>query len=355
VDLLFPDGQRRALALAGARREADRAEAWVVKDAGDDVDITDGAVIRARLEPAGSATAGPWDFEEPCGLAEVILRGGDGVGRVTRAGLDVPPGKWAINPVPRRMILENLADVGLGREPGRWLVELTIERGAEMAARTLNPVLGVEGGLSILGTSGLVIPCSNAAYAATIRVLIRAAAGAGGEAVLVTGGRTHTLARRQFPAVPESAIVRIGDFFRETAGYCAEFGLRRVALCCMPGKLLKYAQGLACTHAHVVTQSLDALEAMLAEDGLTPAARALLRDCRSVREFLDRLDLDSRRAALESLGRRALAHWRGWCPSTAVELLVFEPDGTLGLRLGTSDEVLGVSRASDVELRWNQA
>ena len=113
----------------------------------------------------------------------------------------------------------------------------------------------------------------------------------------------------------------------------AEFALRRAILCCMPGKLLKYARGLACTHAHVAPQSMAALETILDEEGAAQAIRSLVPGCRGFREFLEQLEPDMRLAILRMLGNRAMACFQAWNSSTALELMVFEPNGRLCLRL----------------------
>ena len=118
LTLVFPDGKRRRLPLAGMELARNEARAWVCKDAGDDPDVTNGIVIRARVRcRRPGAPAAPEDFVLPCGSGEIVLRAGRGVGRVTRSGLEVPPGKWAINPVPRQMLVANLAAAGFGRRP----------------------------------------------------------------------------------------------------------------------------------------------------------------------------------------------------------------------------------------------
>ena len=214
IDILFPDGKRRRIDLAGSKA-TEHPSAWVIKDAGDDVDITDKAVIRVSVQKIEGADVLEADHVEKCGKCNIVLRAGDGVGRVTRRGLDVPVGKWAINPVPRRMIIDNLKHLDIDSEDCSLLFEISIDNGAELAGKTLNPTLGIEGGLSILGTTGLVIPCSNKAYIATIKILLRGAAECGCKtAVLVTGGKTHRLARSEFPDLPCVAFVGYRDCSR---------------------------------------------------------------------------------------------------------------------------------------------
>jgi cobalt-precorrin-5B (C1)-methyltransferase len=329
VAVRFPDGNDRAIPLAGARRdEPAGAEAWVVKDAGDDPDVTHGAVVRGRISPCAPSDVQPADFVEACNSGQAILRAGAGVGLITRPGLEVPPGKWALNPVPRRMIAENLALAGCGADGRPWLVTIGIDGGVALAARTLNPVLGIVNGLSILGTSGLVVPCSNAAYVATIRILLRGARALGcTTAVLATGGRTHRGAQPYYPALPEPAFIRIGDFIREAIEEAAALGFERIAVACMPGKLAKYAQGLACTHAHRNALSLPAVVAGLVHEGLVTAAGAAGREPVSVRGLLDTLDGAAQTAVLERWAQRALDVWAAWAPRCRFDVLVFETDG----------------------------
>lgn len=328
IPVRFPDGRDRLLPVAGVARIDAAAEAWVVKDAGDDPDVTHGSTVRVRVEPCAPDAVQEADFVEPCNAGQVVLRAGQGVGRVMRRGLEVPSGKWAINPTPRRMIVENLALAGLGTDGSRWLVTVGIDGGEELARRTLNPVLGIVGGLSILGTSGIVVPCSNQAYLATIRILLRGAREMGcTTAVLATGGRTHRCAQPSYPALPEAAFVRIGDFIREAIDSAATLGFERIGVACMPGKLAKYALGLTCTHAHVAALSMKDLARSLEERGAAPAVVDACRRDVSVRGFLEGLDEATQRAVLAGWAGQALDIWTAWAPQCRFDLLLFENDG----------------------------
>jgi cobalt-precorrin-5B (C1)-methyltransferase len=328
VTLRFPDGRDRDLALGGVRREGGAAEAWLVKEAGDDPDITHGATLRARVWQVAPDEATPADFVELRGAARVILRGGRGVGRVTRRGLDVPPGKTAINPGPRRMILENLEREGLGAAAGAWCVEIQVDDGEALARKTLNPILGIEGGLSILGTSGLVIPCSNQAYLATIRILLRGARELGcSTAVLATGGRTHRSAQPLYPELPEAAFIRMGDFIRESVESAAAEGFKTIVSACMPGKLAKYARGVAYSHAHTTPLAMGAVADELASAGFPASVGAAARTAVSVREFLEKVDPETGRSILAHWAGRALAAWRAWAPACRFEIAVFDNEG----------------------------
>lgn len=409
IGVIFPDGQIRTLPLAplpplpseapsaGAGRGADpnasldaapdtlpgAGYAAVIKDGGDDPDATHGAAIYARVRPARPDEATERDYLLTAGGATLVLRAVEGIGLCTRPGLDCDPGKWAINVVPRRMIAENLRLAGM--DAGAWLAEIGVERGAELALRTLNSRLGVIGGLSILGTSGIVRPYSHEAYAATIRLCVRALREEGGEeAVFCTGGRTRAGARRLLPDLPETAFISIGDYIAVALG--AAGGLRRITVACMPGKLCKYAAGLENTHARRADQDLRLLRreaaAALAATGAAGSAKASppgspeppgsaeaksLEDagkpgeagtgngaanegavlpeafaaCASVREALPLLPAAARAELLRRLADAALAHFRrlhagatppgtgGDRPGGRLRLLVFDVTGTL--------------------------
>ncbi|MGE9289803.1 MAG: cobalt-precorrin-5B (C(1))-methyltransferase CbiD, partial [Puniceicoccales bacterium] len=309
--------------------------AWSIKDAGEDVDNTHGltlstTLIRSRTAPTTEEIQDQ-DFCETIGGLSVILRAGAGVGLVTRKGLDVPPGKPAINPTPRRMLLENLHELN----DGQWKsarIEVSILRGEEVARRTLNHTLGIVNGLSILGTSGLVIPCSHAAYIATIEILIRGAAlHQFPEVALVTGGRSHRWLKTHYPTIEDQAIVRFGDFIEQSLDLCSQHHIPRVRIVCMVGKLAKYALGITNTHADRSAQSPPRIAEQLIRHGLSKDKVAHASQCRSARELLQDMDTASRRQAiqiLKALAQRQLESWAAPCP---VHLHVLDTNGTTEL------------------------
>src|SRR6266849_1987213 len=167
VEVTLPRGERPAFSLAVNRTDNDSATAGVVKDAGDDPDVTHGALVLATVRP-GKPGSG------------VVFRAGEGVGTVTRAGLPIPPGEPAINPVPRQMIRQAIAEVAAAASgAGDVEIEIAIPGGEALAARTLNGRLGIVGGLSILGTTGIVVPYSCSAWIYAIHNGIDVARAAG--------------------------------------------------------------------------------------------------------------------------------------------------------------------------------
>ena len=220
----------------------------VTKDAGDDPDVTNRAKIGAKVR-----------FFE--GSDEIVITGGKGVGTITRPGLELPPGDPAINPGPRKMIREAADAVRKQRGIQKGLhVEVFVPRGEEIARRTLNARLGIVGGISILGTTGVVTPMSHEAYIATIESGISVAAACGIETVVVTTGRrSERHAQRVLPTMPEAAFVQIGDFFGRSMEIAVEMGIKQVVLAVFFGKAVKMACGEYHTHAATAGLSLQNL------------------------------------------------------------------------------------------------
>jgi len=283
VSIPLPSGDRLEIAFAESRHLAEgRAEAVVVKDAGDDPDATHRARVSARVEllPPGPGPA-------------LEFRGGPGVGLVTRPGLPVPVGQPAINPVPRQMIAAALAEAWQTAGPGgelRAAVTIAVENGAELAKRTLNPRLGILGGISILGTSGLVRPLSHEAYTATIESALSVARAAGiGETVLTTGGRSEKRAMALRPDLPPQAFVQIADYFAFALTAAVKAGMTRIGLVSYFGKAVKQAQGLACTHAHRAAMDLATLADWLREAGAPADLAAQVAGANTARHVLELL------------------------------------------------------------------
>ena len=231
VEITLPRGQRVAFALVEAEAGAGWARAGVQKDAGDDPDVTHGAVILATVRRA------------PGG--DVTFRAGAGVGTVTRPGLPIAPGEPAINPVPRQMIAAALAEVA----PGGWEVEISVPGGAELARQTWNPRLGIEGGISILGTTGIVRPFSCAAWIASIHRGIDVARANGvGHAAGSTGATSERVAQARF-ALPDHAMLDMGDFAGGLLKYLRRNPVPRLTIAGGFGKLTKLAQGALDLHS----------------------------------------------------------------------------------------------------------
>ena len=234
VDVVLPDARVVPFLVERCEVTSERAEAVVVKDAGDDPDVTHGAHLTATVRWAA----------EP-GLH---LEGGVGVGVVTKPGLGLEVGGPAINPVPRQMIRENvgavvdLADRGV-------TVTISVPDGELRARKTTNARLGILGGISILGTTGVVRPFSTESWRASVVQAVSVMAAQGEPTlVLATGGRTEKAALRMLPDLPEVCFVEVGDFTGAALRQATADGLREVVFVGMAGKLTKLASGVLMTH-----------------------------------------------------------------------------------------------------------
>ena len=237
VEIVLPGGQRPAFALALAERGEGYARAGVVKDAGDDPDVTHGALVVATVRPARPG-------------AGVVFRAGEGVGTVTRPGLPLAVGEPAINPAPRAMITANLegADVE---------VEISIPGGAKIAERTLNGRLGILGGLSILGTTGIVVPYSCAAWIASIHRGIDVARAEGLTHIAGATGSTSEKAVQALYDLPEIALIDMGDFVGGMLKYLRAHPVENVTIVGGVAKMSKLGQGLLDLHSKRGEVDLD--------------------------------------------------------------------------------------------------
>ncbi|BBO88440.1 cobalt-precorrin-5B (C(1))-methyltransferase CbiD [Desulfosarcina ovata] len=241
VTITFLTGTTTSIPVRQCRFESPETVCCtVIKDAGDDPDITHGAEIGAcvRLEGPSSDTS-------------IRITGGVGVGTVTRPGLEIPPGQPAITPGPLTMITNSIREV-LGAHPtNRGIhVEVFVPEGERLARKTLNARLGIVGGLSILGTTGIVRPMSHEAYVATIEKSMDVARAAGmSHLVLTTGRRSERFAQRRWPDLNEMAFIQIGDFFQVAMAAAATRGFATVTLAVFFGKAVKMAQNIPHTHA----------------------------------------------------------------------------------------------------------
>jgi cobalt-precorrin-5B (C1)-methyltransferase len=252
VDVETPAGLSLSLPLALKEREPDRARAGVIKDAGDDPDVTHGALIVAE------AVMLPGE--------QIFLDGGQGVGRVSKPGLALPVGAAAINPVPRQQItaaIKSVLPAGCG-----VAVTITVPDGAKLALRTLNPSLGIEGGISILGTTGIVEPMSSEAFKRSLVPQIDVAQAAGCRRLVLTPGKMgKNNAQARFGFDPD-AVVITSNFIGYMLRACVAKKVPQVLLLGHVGKLLKVAAGIADTHSAVADARREILVAHGALYGL---------------------------------------------------------------------------------------
>ncbi|GAA3370660.1 cobalt-precorrin-5B (C(1))-methyltransferase [Streptomyces sannanensis] len=231
VTITLPKGQTPAFALAAELMSDGRAMAGIVKDAGDDPDVTHGALVRAtvRLLPPGTG---------------IVFRAGPGVGTVTRPGLPLDVGEPAINPVPRQMIRDHIATVAARYEAsGDAEITISIDNGEEIARSTWNPRLGILGGLSVLGTTGIVVPYSCSAWIDSIRRGVDVARAAGRTHVAGCTGSTSEKTVVSVHGLPEDALLDMGDFAGAVLKYVRRHPVDRLTICGGFAKLSKLAAG----------------------------------------------------------------------------------------------------------------
>lgn len=235
VSIVLPRGEAPVFALAHRAAGEDWAEAGIVKDAGDDPDVTHGCMVVARVAPSRGG---------------VVFRAGPGVGTITRAGLPLPPGEPAINPVPRQMMADEVSVLAaeLG-QAGDVEITVSIPGGAEIAAKTWNPRLGIEGGLSVLGTTGVVRPFSCAAWIASIHRGIDVARAAGAVHVAGATGAQSERAVQALHGLPDHAMLDMGDFVGGLVKYLVRHPVPRLTVAGGLGKLTKLGQGARDLHS----------------------------------------------------------------------------------------------------------
>jgi len=317
VTIRLPRGQQPSFALAHASLDGGVAVAAIVKDAGDDPDVTHGALIEVSLRAAAPG-------------AGVTFHAGPGVGTVTKPGLPVPPGEPAINPAPRAMIREALAEIAAARGVAADVaVTVSIPGGAEIALKTWNPRLGIVGGLSILGTTGIVIPYSCSAWIHSIRQGIDVARATGIVHLAAATGKTSEAAARRFHGLPEDAILDMGDFVGGTLKYLDAHPVPRLTIAGGFAKLTKLAQGRLDLHSARGQVDFAALAEMAAGLGATAARQNAIRGANTALEALNVASgLPLGQAVAAAARATALRSLSG---GIAVDVLVIDRDGrTIG-------------------------
>jgi cobalt-precorrin-5B (C1)-methyltransferase len=308
VSVQLPDGEPAEFAVESCEIAGAGATCTVRKDGGDDPDVTHGASVGAKVV---------WHPENG-----VEFRAGEGVGTVTLPGLPLPVGEPAINPAPRRMMTDvvhaTLAEFGM---TGGATVEVFVPGGAEIAARTLNPRLGIVGGISIIGTTGRVRPFSAEAYIASINSAIDVAAATGcPRVVLNSGGRTEAMLRAQLPSLPPQAFVQYGNWIGEALAHLRRKPLPAATLGLMLGKAVKLAAGRLDTHSREGLWDRAFVAGLARECGYAGPLVARIADLTLARQLAELFPF----SADEPLYRAIAAHCHAVCqpliPAIPLEL-----------------------------------
>ena len=321
--LRLPGGQVAQFALALKELEPERARAGIVKDAGDDPDVTHGALVIAEIARAAEG-------------AGIVFAAGEGVGTVTRPGLLLAVGEPAINPAPRAMIRERLSEIAAfhGEPPPDLAVTIAIPGGARLAEKTMNGRLGIVGGLSVLGTTGIVVPYSCAAWVHAIHRGIDVARAAGLDHIAAATGATSERAVRRLYDLPDHALIDMGDFVGGMLKYLRRHPVPFLTVAGGFGKLAKMAAGARDLHSARSRVDPLALTRLLAELGADSATAEAARHAASAAEILalaGGLRAALAAAVAERARRAALAMLSG---KTAVEVTIVDRDGSLLARVG---------------------
>ncbi|SBW08200.1 putative cobalt-precorrin-6A synthase (deacetylating) [uncultured Alphaproteobacteria bacterium] len=315
VDIVLPRGERPVFALSTRRLESGAATAGVIKDGGDDPDVTHGAEVLVTVR-RGAPGSG------------IVFKGGVGVGIVTRPGIPVPVGEPAINPGPRRIVSANLlaaADETGG--PTDVEVTISIPKGVELAEKTLNPRLGIVGGLSVLGTTGVVVPYSCEAFIQTIQRAVKVAAASGAAHVAASTGFASERAARRVHGLPDVALIDMGDFVGGLLKYLRAHPLPRLTLAGGFAKFVKLGEGELNVHSKESRVDFGKLAALVGELGGDAELVAACRAANTAIEVLERAH-----AAGLPLGDAVAARCRAVAtgivkPETIVDVLVVDRSG----------------------------
>lgn len=273
VEIDLPGGRQAGFRIDRCLSDGQQVSCLVIKDAGDDPDITNGAEIWATVSQR----------EEP----GISIKGGEGVGMVTKPGLEIPVGMAAINPVPRRMIAREVSKAAGAYLDSRGIrATISVPGGKKLAGKTLNPRLGIVGGISILGTTGVVIPYSMEAYKACIPQSLNVVAACGcRQAVFTTGRRSEKFAQKTLP-LNEECFVLVGDFIGYALEACADRGLPKAIIWGMVGKMSKLAAGQIRTHISDSKVDIDFLAGVAASGVLSGEKVGGLREVVSASHLL---------------------------------------------------------------------
>ena len=353
VSVLLPNGEDIEVEVS----QVEKGRATVVKQAGDDPDITDGLEICVTVEPGGDG-----------GIA---IRGGEGVGRVTLPGLGLPIGAAAINEVPQQMIRENLLRLNIPRSPENisrtpvpphprppenisrtpapshprtpenispLLVTISVPKGREIARQTFNPRIGVVDGISIIGTSGIVRPLSSEAWISSIRKEMAVGwqtqqhqSDGQQEPMIVinSGARSERFLRQLFPLLPEQAFVHYGNFIGETLQIAHELGVMRVVMGVMIGKAVKLAEGHANTHSHEVTMNRTFLLELATEAGIDDKTRERMASLNMARELWNLVPPEAMSRLAHIIAGRCHRHCAPLLPNGQLQVLLISEQGDI--------------------------
>ena len=293
--------------------------AYCIKEAGDDPDVTNGIEIRVRPTLCPSLYGGEW----------LVIAGGEGVGRFTLPGFDYPPGEAAINKGPREMIRKNIEGLITPLHTGRgrgWVFTISVPDGEEIARRTFNPRLGIEGGISIIGVSGIVKPFSEEAFIDSIRKCMEVAKASGSPRVVInSGGKSERFVKALYPTLPQQAFVEYGNYIGETLKMATDLDIGEVTLGVMLGKAVKLAQGHLDTHSRKATMDKDFIRQLLNESGINIDISQITL----ARELWEKIPAHQQQTFADTVIRHCLSHCQPLLPKGKLTILLINDEGKI--------------------------
>lgn len=303
VELTFPDGSLHSFTIERAEVMSKGALASVIKDAGDDPDVTNGAEICATVRPVAHA-----DMKlETLRIDNILLSAGEGVGRVTKPGLAVKVGEPAINPVPRQMICQAVQQVDRKKQ---LHVEISIPQGERLAEKTLNNRLGILGGLSVLGTTGIVRPVSADAWTATIEASMNVAKEAGLNDIVLSTGRTSEKGAQTLLDLPVEAFAMMGDYLEFSLKKAGEKDFTTIHLAGMWAKVMKAAMHIPQTHVRNGALEMADGAALLQTLGASGKLLQNLQNSNTAREMYSHLRESKRDDIISAICTKARDYGR---------------------------------------------
>ena len=301
VPVLLPDGETIYVPVSYGEGYAS-----VFKDAGDDPDVTNGLEIQASVKQSDT-------FE---------ILGGEGVGTFTLPGFDYPPGSPAINKAPREMIRKNLTAI----TNAPLSITISVPEGEDIAKKTFNPRLGIEGGISIIGVSGIVKPFSEEAFIESIRKCMNVAKASGAERVIInSGGKSERFVKALYPNLPRQAFVEYGNYIGETLKIANELQIPQVTLGVMLGKAVKLAAGHLDTHSRKTTMDLDFIQQMLQESGVDIDISTLTL----ARELWERIPKEQIQDFTKNIIRHCETYCKPLLPNGTLTILLISDEGQI--------------------------
>ena len=301
VPVLLPDGETIYVPVSYGEGYAS-----VFKDAGDDPDVTNGLEIQASVKQSDT-------FE---------ILGGEGVGTFTLPGFDYPPGSPAINKAPREMIRKNLTAI----TNAPLSITISVPEGEDIAKKTFNPRLGIEGGISIIGVSGIVKPFSEEAFIESIRKCMNVAKASGAERVIInSGGKSERFVKALYPNLPRQAFVEYGNYIGETLKMAHELDIREVTLGVMLGKAVKLAAGHLDTHSRKTTMDKAFLSEMLEEAGIHIDISALTL----ARELWEKIPEQKIQDFASTIIRHCESYCKPLLPNGTLTILLISDEGQI--------------------------